>query len=164
MFRKRNNQSHRLELPLVPLRELVVFPHMVTPFFAGREGTVQAINEAMALPYLYESVTISQHFHQKDQHTHGLWAQVPETTASGTLRRRIRLRPEQMCQHRIYSVQHLDPVTVGGGRNRNMRHQYCWSRSIESKNWANPELNPRWFRHLWNGTRHPMSSRRLRHA
>ncbi len=35
------------ELPLVPLRELVVFPHMVVPFFAGRPASIKAIEEAM---------------------------------------------------------------------------------------------------------------------
>ena len=35
------------ELPLVPLRELVVFPHMIAPFFAGRPATIRAIEEAM---------------------------------------------------------------------------------------------------------------------
>lgn len=48
MFRKRNTASNKKELPLVPLRELVIFPQMVTPFFAGREGTIQAIHEAMS--------------------------------------------------------------------------------------------------------------------
>ncbi len=36
------------ELPLVPLRELVIFPHMLAPFFAGRPATIRAIEEAMA--------------------------------------------------------------------------------------------------------------------
>lgn len=35
------------ELPLVPLRELVVFPYMVTPFFAGRPATIKAIEHAL---------------------------------------------------------------------------------------------------------------------
>jgi ATP-dependent Lon protease len=48
MFRNRNTASKKKELPLVPLRELVIFPQMVTPFFAGRDGTIQAIHEAMS--------------------------------------------------------------------------------------------------------------------
>ncbi|HUX22108.1 MAG TPA: LON peptidase substrate-binding domain-containing protein, partial [Spirochaetia bacterium] len=35
------------ELPIVPLRELVVFPHMVVPFFVGRPGSLHAVEEAM---------------------------------------------------------------------------------------------------------------------
>lgn len=38
---------NKSELPLVPLRELVVFPHMVVPFFAGRPASIKAIEEAM---------------------------------------------------------------------------------------------------------------------
>ncbi|MDY7029626.1 MAG: LON peptidase substrate-binding domain-containing protein, partial [Spirochaetota bacterium] len=34
-------------LPLVPLRELVVFPHMVIPFFAGNAESIKAIEESM---------------------------------------------------------------------------------------------------------------------
>ena len=37
----------RQDLPLVPLRELVVFPHMVVPFFVGRPGSLHAVEEAM---------------------------------------------------------------------------------------------------------------------
>ena len=34
-------------LPLIPLRELVVFPHMVIPFFAGNPESIKAIEECM---------------------------------------------------------------------------------------------------------------------
>ncbi len=35
-------------LPLLPLRDLVVFPHMVVPLFVGREKSVAALEAAMA--------------------------------------------------------------------------------------------------------------------
>ena len=35
-------------LPLLPLRELLVFPHTVVPLFVGREKSVRALDEAMA--------------------------------------------------------------------------------------------------------------------
>ncbi len=34
--------------PLLPLRDIVIFPNMVAPLFVGREKSVQAIEEAMA--------------------------------------------------------------------------------------------------------------------
>ena len=37
-----------LELPLLPLRDVVVYPHMVIPLFVGRERSIQALEEAMA--------------------------------------------------------------------------------------------------------------------
>ncbi|QBQ62861.1 endopeptidase La [Actinobacillus indolicus] len=36
-----------IELPLLPLRDVVVFPYMVMPLFVGREKSVQALRAAM---------------------------------------------------------------------------------------------------------------------
>ncbi len=41
-------KADRIDLPLVPLRELVVFPRMTVPFFVGRKGSIQAVEQAMA--------------------------------------------------------------------------------------------------------------------
>src|SRR5580658_6416693 len=34
-------------LPVLPLRDIVVFPHMVVPLFVGREKSVRALEEVM---------------------------------------------------------------------------------------------------------------------
>ena len=36
------------KIPLLPLRELIVFPHEVVPLFVGREKSINALEEAMA--------------------------------------------------------------------------------------------------------------------
>src|SRR5436190_1812323 len=35
-------------IPLLPLRDIIVFPHMVVPLFVGREKSILALEEAMA--------------------------------------------------------------------------------------------------------------------
>jgi ATP-dependent Lon protease len=37
----------RRTLPLLPLRDITVFPHMVSQLFVGRERSINALNEAM---------------------------------------------------------------------------------------------------------------------
>ena len=39
--------SKKNELPMIPLKDLVVFPQMVVPFFVGRKRSVKAVEEAM---------------------------------------------------------------------------------------------------------------------
>jgi ATP-dependent Lon protease len=36
------------QVPLLPLRDIVVFPHMVVPLFVGRPKSIQALEDAMA--------------------------------------------------------------------------------------------------------------------
>ncbi|MCV6621827.1 MAG: endopeptidase La [Cellvibrionaceae bacterium] len=40
--------TNSLELPLLPLRDVVVYPHMVVPLFVGREKSIEALEVAMA--------------------------------------------------------------------------------------------------------------------
>lgn len=44
-----NDSEQRLSLPLLPLRDVVVFPHMVVPLFVGRSKSVNALSNAMNL-------------------------------------------------------------------------------------------------------------------
>src|SRR5215212_5906495 len=40
--------GEQLKLPLLPLRDMVIFPHMVTSLFVGRDRSLKAIEAAMA--------------------------------------------------------------------------------------------------------------------
>ena len=42
------NIQFRDELPLLPLRDLVVYPFMIVPLFIGRESSIKAVEEAIA--------------------------------------------------------------------------------------------------------------------
>jgi ATP-dependent Lon protease len=41
--------TRTLRVPLLPLRDVVVFPHMVAPLFVGREKSIRALESAMGL-------------------------------------------------------------------------------------------------------------------
>ncbi len=40
------DESGLLTLPILPLRDAILFPHMLTPLYVGREATLRAIEEA----------------------------------------------------------------------------------------------------------------------
>ena len=42
-----DNKDEGKSLPLLPLRDIIVFPHMVVPLFVGREKSINALEEAM---------------------------------------------------------------------------------------------------------------------
>ncbi|GAM77824.1 ATP-dependent protease La type I [Vibrio ishigakensis] len=40
-------RSERIEIPVLPLRDVVVYPHMVIPLFVGREKSINCLQSAM---------------------------------------------------------------------------------------------------------------------
>ena len=44
---KAADKSGKLVLPVLPLRDIVVFPHMIVPLFVGREKSVRALENVM---------------------------------------------------------------------------------------------------------------------
>ena len=42
------SQVQSFELPVLPLRDVVVYPHMVIPLFVGREKSIEALEAAMS--------------------------------------------------------------------------------------------------------------------
>ncbi len=47
-FKEDDADSPELLMPLLPLRDIVVFPHMVAPLFVGRSKSVNALSNAMS--------------------------------------------------------------------------------------------------------------------
>src|SRR6478736_9715345 len=45
---KKDGKPRVRSVPLLPLRDIIVFPHMVVPLFVGREKSIAALEEAMA--------------------------------------------------------------------------------------------------------------------
>lgn len=44
---KKNEEENNVVIPLLPLRDVVVFPHMIVPLFVGREKSIAALESAM---------------------------------------------------------------------------------------------------------------------
>ncbi len=45
-----DNTVQTTEMPVLPLRDVVVYPHMVIPLFVGRDKSIKALDAAMATP------------------------------------------------------------------------------------------------------------------
>ena len=50
MFNREKDKEdmEKKQLPMMPIRDVVIFPHMMTPFIVGRETSVRALEEALA--------------------------------------------------------------------------------------------------------------------
>src|SRR6202008_4928239 len=46
MFTREKNEQRRV--PMMPVRDLVIFPQMMNPFIVGRESSLRALEEALA--------------------------------------------------------------------------------------------------------------------
>lgn len=65
--------TERLTLPVLPLREVVLFPGVTAPIGAGRPGTLRAIESALATPDKLV-FAVSQRENTEDVTTEGLYA------------------------------------------------------------------------------------------
>ena len=48
MSRTPKEKFESKKLPMMPIRDVVIFPYMMTPFVVGRESSVRALEEALA--------------------------------------------------------------------------------------------------------------------
>src|SRR5271154_5989680 len=44
---ERDKKSNKVKVPLLPLRDVIIFPHMVVPLFVGREKSINALEECV---------------------------------------------------------------------------------------------------------------------
>ena len=58
--------AEKITLPLLPLRDVVVFPHMVIPLFVGRPKSIKALEVAMEAGR--QIMLVAQKAAGKDEH------------------------------------------------------------------------------------------------
>ncbi|MCX5828173.1 MAG: endopeptidase La [Deltaproteobacteria bacterium] len=64
-FTKDNKKDEITDMPLLPLRDVVVFPHMIVPLFVGRDKSIAALESAMK--YEKSIFMVAQKSAQKDE-------------------------------------------------------------------------------------------------
>src|SRR5512138_998488 len=76
-------KSDTKRLPMMPIRDVVIFPYMMTPFVVGRESSVRALEEALAADKKIFLAT--QHDASIDEERRS-WTAVSTSPASRALR------------------------------------------------------------------------------
>ena len=46
-MKNEHKAENNLTVPLIPLRDIIIFPYMVVPLFVGRERSIKALEHAM---------------------------------------------------------------------------------------------------------------------
>ncbi|MDC7226874.1 MAG: endopeptidase La [Spirochaetales bacterium] len=114
-------KSDKRELPLVALKDLVLLPYMVTPFFTGRESTINAVDAAMAADRMI--FVVCQHNENEDPsindiHDTGTIAHIlqvlklPDGTARILVEGRQRGVVRRIKRERNYSYIQLTPISI----------------------------------------------------
>ena len=97
-------------VPLLPLRDIIVFPHMVVPLFVGREKSIAALEEAMRHE---KDILLSA---QKRAKTNEPTPEDIHTTGTlGTVVQLLRLPDGQLGDHLDEATQAITLAIDGGG-------------------------------------------------
>src|ERR1017187_10120451 len=115
----------RLELPLLPLRDVVVFPHMVIPLFVGRPKSIKALEVAMEAGK--SILLVAQKFAAKDEPEAGdlydigcvsnilQMLKLPDGTVKVLVEGAQRARIDRVNDLRSHFAAEVTPVTVSEG-------------------------------------------------
>lgn len=123
---KRKNRLPTV-LPLIPLRDLIVFPNLVVPLFVGRERSIKALEEAMRRDHIVALVAQKEPEDQepvpKDIYEVGTAATImqelklPDGTAKALVEGVVRLRVIKMLKTEPYFEAKVEIVEETSRRN-----------------------------------------------
>jgi len=112
--------KEKTTLPLLPLRDVVVFPHMVIPLFVGRAKSIKALE--LAMDESKQILLVAQRSADKDEpavddlHEIGAVATIlqmlklPDGTVKVLVEGRQRARVAQVNDHGDYFSAEVDPL------------------------------------------------------
>lgn len=118
----------REKLPLIPLKEMVVFPYMVIPLLVGREKSIKALEEAMGEDHIVVLVTQKQTEIQdpqpEDLYEYGTAASVvqvlklPDGTAKALVEGLTRVRIVNYSQNEPFVQVRVEELTESKERRK----------------------------------------------
>ena len=107
-------------LPLIPLRDLILFPNLVVPLFVGRERSINALEESMREGHLVALVTQKEAEEQdpvpEDLYEIGCVASIlqelklPDGTAKALVEGQQRIRIVEYIQADPYYLVRVEPI------------------------------------------------------
>jgi ATP-dependent Lon protease len=109
--------AETFDLPVLPLRDVVVFPHMVIPLFVGRDKSIRALDQAMEsdkrILLVAQKSADTDAPGAKDLHEIGTLAQVLQLLKlpDGT----IKVLVEGLSRARVTNVEERDGALTGNG-------------------------------------------------
>src|SRR5918993_1501504 len=110
-------QADTFDLPVLPLRDVVVFPHMVIPLFVGRDKSIRALDQAMEadkrILLVAQKSADTDAPGAKDLHEIGTLAQVLQLLKlpDGT----IKVLVEGLSRARVTDVEEREGALTGSG-------------------------------------------------
>src|SRR6478752_3781248 len=116
--------AEQLELPLLPLRDVVVFPHMVIPLFVGRPKSIKALEAAMEAER--RIMLVAQKTAAKDEPSTGDMFEVgcistilqmlklPDGTVKVLVEGQQRARVAKIAEGETHFVATVTPLDAGG--------------------------------------------------
>jgi ATP-dependent Lon protease len=119
-FKDDDPNAPKLVLPLLALRDIVVFPHMVAPLFVGRSKSVNALSEAMnndkRIFLATQRSAAIDNPNEKDINRVGTIANVlqllrlPDGTVKALIEGKARASIARFVKHKDYFQVELEPV------------------------------------------------------
>lgn len=137
-------------LPLLPLRNVVVFPHMVVPLLVGRESSIKAVEEAMKKDRLILLLTQKEakvnNPTEADMHRSGTVAEVlqviklPDSSVRILVEGVVRARLKQFLSSSPFFRVEVEEIRVGAERTPELE---ALMRSVKTQFENYVRLNPR---------------------